>query len=273
MSAEQKQYLETLKNQEAALKERLDAARAMGVSGNSELISDLKGFLTRSRPAGGNYIDYDPLVNERICDMAVVEALHSLGSDSEWQYLLSGIEQASNGLAQQIKESEFAASVILKIGSSDLVGQVLKLCADKRQQVVANAVKTLVALKLPERPTHQSTNEFVGFSMPHEIVPLKLAAYFDQIVKIADNELFLTNDAKSLLNADDYQITDGQPEEITVSEVLNIDLPIYNLAYYVQDKKTYICTFSEAGLRWQEWWRQNGNKLIYSKELSQFALK
>jgi hypothetical protein len=273
MNAEQKQNLATLNNQELPINDRLKAVKNLEDSGNSELIPELKNFLARQRPPVKKSIDYDPLVNERICDIGVIGALHKLGDDSQWQYLLSSIESATNGLGQQIKESEYAASIVVKIGSSDLIAKVVELCGNKSPRTVINTVKTLEAINLPKPATRQSIAEIAGFLIPHEFVPLKLVQYFNQAVKWGDGDLLLTEDAKAYLNADDYQISNGQPEQTTISEVLKIDLPIYKLTYYVENEKAYICTFPEAAQRWLSWWANNGSRLAFAPERSQFILK
>jgi hypothetical protein len=265
--------LKVLSDQSLPLRDRFDAAQSLGSSGDTEVVEPLKKFLRREHPPDEAYIDYDPRINERLCDISVVEALHNLGDDSQWGSLLDAVAQAGSGLGQQIRETDMAAGVIIKIGSTKLVQQLVTLCEGDQEPVLANAIRTLVAVGLPQPPTHQPVELLPGFSDSIDVKPLMLADYFSDIANRSKGALVLTQQVRTLLSEDNYQIADGEDEQVTLGEVLTEDLRIYGLAYYIQDNKAYICSFREAAQRWQDWWRKYGDQLMYQQEQSRFVLK
>ena len=203
----------------------------------------------------------------------MVDVLHELGDDSQWSYLLEAIAQAGSGLGQRIRESDLAAGVILKIGSTTLVQQLIALCEGDQEPVLASAVQTLVAVGLPEPPTHQPVEELSGFSDAIELTPLMLADYFSDIANLSKGALVLTEEVQTSLSEDNYQIADGEAEQVTLYEVLTEDLRIYGLAYFILDDKVYICSLREAALRWRDWWQRYDKFLLLDEEQGRFVLK
>jgi len=268
-----RKLLEVLSDQSLAIRDRLDAAQSLGFSGDAKVVEPLKAFLRRERPPDEEYIDYDPRINERLCDIAVVGALHDLGDDSQWSYILNAVAQAGSGLGQRIKESDLAAGVILKIGSTALVGQLITLCDGNQESTLNSAVQTLVAMRLPEPPTHQSVENLPGFLDTFDITPLMLADYFSDIANHSKGALVLTDEVRTSLSEDNYQIADGEKEQITLYEVLTEDLPIYGLAYFIQGDKVYICSSHEAAQRWRDWWQKYDKYLLLDEEQGRFVLK
>ncbi len=264
--------LQVLTNQSLPVRDRIDAARSLGLSQDPAVAKPLQEFLRRERPPDEDYIDYDPRVNERLCDIAVVGALHELGDDSLWSFLLDAVAQAGSGLEQRIRETDLAADVVLKIGSTTLVGQVVTLCEGDQEPVLASAVRTLAAMDLPGPATHQPVRDLPGLMEPMDVTPDMLAEYFNDIVSRSDGVLILTDQVRASLAANDYPIAEGETEQVTLYEVLTEDLRIYNLAYFVQDDKAHICSFGEAARRWQGWWQTYGERLAFDQQQSRFIL-
>jgi len=273
MNEANRKFLKVLNDQSLALRDRFDAAQSLGFSGDAEVVEPLKEFLRRERPPDEDYIDYDPRIDERLCDIVVVDVLHELGDDSQWSYLLDAVAQAGSGLGQRIRESDLAAGVILKIGSTKLVQQLIALCEGDQEPVLASAVQTLVAVGLPELPTHQPVEELSGFSDAIEMTPLMLADYFSDIANLSKGALVLTEEVQTSLSEDNYQIADGEAEQVTLYEVLTEDLRIYSLAYFIRGDKVYICSLREAAQRWRDWWQRYDKFLLLDEEQGRFVLK
>jgi HEAT repeat protein len=273
MKEANRKLLEVLNDQSLALRDRFEAVQSLGFSGDTEVVEPLKEFLRRERPPDEDYIDYDPRINERLCDIVVVDALHELGDDSQWNYLTEAVAQAGSGLDQRIRESDLAAGVILKIGSIKLLQQLIALCEGDQEPVLASAVQTLVAIGLPELPTHQPVEELSVFSDVIELTPLMLADYFSDIANLSKGALVLTEEVQTSLSEDNYQIADGELEQMTLYEVLTEDLRIYGLAYFIRDNKVYICSLREAAQCWRDWWQKYGQDLMFDEEQSRFVLK
>lgn len=273
MKEAHKKLLQVLSDQTLPLRDRLDAAQSLGFSGDTEVVEPLKEFLRRERPPDEAYIDYDPRIDERLCDIAAVDALDELGDDSQWSYMLDAVAQAGSGLGQRIRESDLAAGVTLKIGSTALVQQLVTLCEGDQEPILASAVQTLVAVGLPQPPTHQPVEQLPGLSDTIELSPLMLADYFLDIANLSKGALVLTEEVRTSLSEDNYQIADGEDEQVTLGEVLTEDLRIYGLAYFIRGGKAHICSFREAAQRWRDWWQKYDKYLLLDEEQGRFVLK
>jgi hypothetical protein len=273
MSIRQDRVFQVLYDQTRPVEERIDAAETLGVIGNAQTVRGLRDFLQRQLPVAKDYENNDPLVAERLCDIAVIEALHRLGDDSEWQYLLNAIAEAGSGIGQRIRETHFAAETITRIASTELIGQLVDVTSSDKPQAVANAVATLVALNLPAPPTHQSLASISLFAETIEVAPLTLVEYFKDVIDASKGRLDISAEAKAKLERKNYQIAEGKPEMTTLANVLSRDLQLYGLEYYLQEQKAVICTYAEAAQRWRDWWRKYGDQLMYQEEQSRFVLK
>ena len=49
--------------------------------------------------------------------------------------------------------------------------------------------------------------------------------------------------------------------EERIADILTKELDLLDLTYEVTSRGVVIVTFREAGMRWQSWWREYGNKL------------
>ncbi len=273
MDPQMDRALQNLRDSSRDTRERIDAARSLGACGDPEVRGPLREFLDRAHPPDKRYIDLDPRVAERLCDMAVVAALHELGDDPPISRLLSAINEASAGHGEPIKETEFAADTIRRIGSISVIGRLVEMAGASDHRTVPNAVKTLAELDLPEPATHQRVDRIAAFTREFAVKPRMLVAYFADVVRLSDGALALSPSAQSMLREDDYMIAEGEAEDTSVADVLKTDASLYGLAYFVDGDRATLCTFPEAGVRWQSWWREHADTLIYDKAKRRFVLR
>jgi hypothetical protein len=263
---------EILANRNLPEKTRMVAATKIGNLKNKEAIPGLKLFLSRPRPQG-KFVDYDPLAAERLCDIAVVNALHMLGDTTQVRFLFNAVENAAQGLGQPIKETKEAALTINTIGNVSLIERLIKMTATLSKQPLANCIQTLVMLDLPERPVYQMYKDLKGVEDVFKITPRNLADFFKDVSRNTNGLIAISKNLINDLEADNYVIAEGEPEETSADEIISGELGIYNIAYYIDKHKIMLCTQEEAALLWQKWWEINEKLLAYDHTKCRFVLR
>lgn len=251
---------------------RLEAAELLGTSDDDDVRKKLREFLDRKRPEADDAEDVDPRVAERLCDMAVVGALHQLGADAPLDYLFKAIAAGTSGFGQPIREYEYAAKVIRRMELVSAIPRLIEMTSDPHAPTVRSAVRVLVALELPDQATHQPIPETEPFTKEFDVRPKMLAAYFEEVAADSKSMLVLSADAKALLRGDDYKIAEGDLEQTTLTEVLTTEAPLYKLAYFIQRDSAVLCTFNEAANRWREWGRKYADHLSFDNRRGRFII-
>ena len=250
--------------------ERFAAARELGRTGDPALIPALQKFLKRPRPEPEE--EEDPTAVERACDILVVGALHELGDDTQWPYLLDAISQASSGFAQPFQESDLAAEAIQMIGSTKLLGEVFARVGGENRQASLNAIRTLIAMQLPQPATHQSLEGQEALARSFQMRPRMLSGYVNRMVEVAAGRLVLSPGVRQAIDSNDYQVAEGDEETLSPAEFLTEEAPLYGFTYYLEDGRATLCTWSEAAARWKDWWDRHAATLAWDKTTSRFRL-
>lgn len=251
---------------------RLESAELLGTSDDDDVRKKLRGFLDRQRPEADDAEDVDPRIAERLCDMAVVGALHQLGGDAPLDYLFKAIAAGTSGFGRPIREYEYAAKVIRRMELVSAISRLIEMTNDSHAPTVRSAVRVLVALELPEQASHQPIPETEPFTKEFEVKPKMLAAYFEEVAADSKGTLVLSADARTLLRGDDYKIAEGDSEQTNLTEVLTTEAPLYKLAYFLQGDSATLCTFTEAASRWRDWGRRHAAHLEYEKASGRFVM-
>ena len=95
----------------------------------------------------------------------------------------------------------------------------------------------------------------------------------EDLASLSHGAIELSPGTKQFITAHDYNRGNVRKEGRTLSDIVDRDLSVLELDYYVDGDHVVICTYEEAAVRWQDWWKQYGADLIYRKETSSFALR
>jgi hypothetical protein len=267
--------LETAANTQAELPTRLGALDALAGMHDKALTLDLKKLLARPKPDALRTTNWDPMAPERIVDVNIVRVLSLLGDDSQLYrlpVLVRGMG-ARGTLDGPVDELDNATSAILRIGRVEPIQGVIAMTKDPSPQAVRNAVTVLRELHLPLPPVGGDVPASLregGKRFTFEITSLKQE--LEKIAALSDGGIVLSPGTKSLLGANDYDRGEVRRNGVSLGEILEKDLPVLDFSYYVTDKTVVICTLSEAGQRWRNWWGTFGTKLIYRDRIARFEL-
>ena len=267
--------LETAANTQEELPTRLGALDELARMHDKELTVELKKLFPRPKPEGIRTKNWDPMAGERIVDVNIVRALFLLGDDSQLYrlpVLLRGAG-ATGSLDGPVDELENATAAILRIGRVELVQGVIALTMDPSPQAIRNAVKALKGLHLPSPPVDGDLPAALRQSRKRfnfEITTLKQE--LEKIAALSDGNIVLSPGTKSLLGTNDYDRGEVRRDDVALAEFLERELAALDFSYYVADRTVVICTQSEAGQRWRNWWATFGTKLVYDKDSVHFRL-
>lgn len=270
----QQQLLQTAGDPTKELPDRLNSLRQLDLSQNPPLVASLKRLLGRPRPPLEQRPEnWDPQAAERVVDLHIVEALHKLGDDSELNRIAPLVKQAGDILQGPDNELFNAASVIQSIGRTEPIAALIGLTSDKDARVVRNAVRTLDQLKLPEPPVGQS---IVWGPHLYEKITFTIHTLKEELEALVDlgrGAIALSPGVKEFLVRNDYDRGSVTRENVLLSEIIERDLSILEFDYFVEGDHVTICTYGEAGARWQNWWKRYGPELDFQKEKSLFFLR
>lgn len=265
--------LQTAGDPKAILSERISSIRELGSSRDPSLIGSLKNLLARSKPgAEQKTMNWDPQAAERVVDMHLVAALHTLGDDSELFRIPILVQQAGDALPGPDDELRNAASVVLSVGQLNLVSAIIDLASPKDPYVCANAVKTLDQLNLPDAPVGGTVA-----SVPHMLdkVSFTIRSLKEELQALeqqSQGSITLSPGVRTFLNHHDYERGTVRRDGVTLSDIVKRDVPLLDFDYFVETGHVVICTYSEAGIRWHNWWDRYGRDLEYQPDKSMFVL-
>jgi hypothetical protein len=266
------QLLQTVGNSKAEMSVRLTALENLVSSPGPTTAVDLVSLFNRARPGAENIKGWDPAGAERVVDLHIVAALHRLGRDSELGRIGVLVRQAGRVLLGPEDELRNAAGVILAIGRTEPVADLVALTSDPDQRAVRNAVRTLDQLKLPDVPVRQGTANVPGIDKRVTFTIRRLRQELEAIASQSAGVIVLSEQVKSP-SLRDYDRGEVRRENVALSEIIEKDLPDLDFDYFVQNGRVVICTYAEAGARWRAWWQANASKLQYQRERSLFVLR
>jgi hypothetical protein len=266
------QLLQTVGNSHAELAVRLRALENLVSSPGPSTALDLSNLFNRARPGDEHIKGWDPAGAERVVDLHVIAALHRLGRDSELGRIAVLVRQAGRVLLGPEDELHNAAEVILAIGRTEPIGDLIGLTSVADERVVRNAVRTLDQLKLPSTPVRQGIADVPGIDKKVTFTIRRLRQELEAIASQSAGAIVLSEQVKSP-SLRDYDRGDVRRENIALSEIIEMDLPELDFDYFVENGRVVICTYAEAGARWRTWWQANASKLQYVPERSLFVLR
>ena len=276
MPSEQLQKLLVIvENQESELPRRVAALKEMGASGNSSTIRSLKQLLLRARPdpRKPGMINWDPAGAERVVDLYVVAALSQLGDTSEINRIAQLVASGGRILKGPDDEIRNAVLVILSVGRVEPVEQIVSLCERQNLLVVRNAVRTLNQLILPQAAAAGQVDAIPGLSATVTFEISRFREEIEAIEKLSQGRIVLSENTKKFLKTNDYDRGTVKREGVRLAEVVEQDLDMLDLCYYVEAERVVICTYTEAGQRWRKWWGSYGKNLAYDKKAGRFVLR
>jgi len=267
--------LETAANTQEELPTRLGALDELARMHDKELTVELKKLFGRPRPESIPTKNWDPMAAERIVDANIVRALFLLGDDSQLYrlpVLLRGAG-ATGSLDGPVDELENVIVAILRIGRVEPIQSVIDLTRDPSPQAIRNAVTVLKGLHLPSPPVDgdlPSALRRSGKRFTFETTTLKHA--LEKIAALSHGSIVLSPGTTSFLGTNDYDQGEVRWDDVGLAEILEEDLAALDFSYYIADRTVVICTLSEAGQRWRNWWATFGTKLVYDKDSAHFRL-
>ncbi len=274
MDARATQYfLNIVGDSRAMLPDRLQALNHMVTAGGPAVAPDLKNLLDRSRPALPSAKNWDPQAGDRVVDLHLVAALYKLGDHSELGRIVQLVRQAGNVLVGSDDELHNAALVLRAIGRKEPLGDLIALTADSNTQAVRNAVRVLEELKLPEQPAGTGAQSMPGASRKLAFTAATLREELQTVASVAHDSVILSPGVEESLWKNNYGRGPVRRDGETLADFLDKDLPFLEFDYFLDGGRAVICTYSEAAVRWQAWWRKHSADLVYRPESLSFALR
>ena len=270
MSAQQS-ALRTVGDSSQGLQRRLTVLEELSTEHDLGVVSGLHSLLKRSRAGGGMAaVNWDPVAAERLVDLHIIRVLHLLGDDSELSRIPKLVSQAGRVLVGPEDELSNASRVILAIGHTEVIGQLAEMATSNDRKVVANVVTVLDRLCLPQPP--------VGGPIPRVPV-LRQAVSFEvrtlkqemeTLALLSKGSIRLSSGVRDFLDTGDYDRGVVRRSGVTLAAVVEQDLSILGFEYFADGPTVVVCTFAEAGQRWQDWWHRYGGVLQFNRD--SFAL-
>ncbi len=266
--------LEIVGNPHNSLSNRLRTLQDLGASNDKTLIASLKSLLRRPRPeTQQKHENWDPEAAERMVDLYIVAALHKLGDDTELKQIPITVAQAGQVLQDPKDELSTAAAVILEVGRLEPISDLVGMTSGGNPAVIRNAAKTLDQLNLPEAPVGGSVapaphmHEKVSFTIR------RLKEELQALVQHSDGSIVLSSGVTAFLADHDYERGTVRRQNVSLSDIVEKTIPLLDFDYFLEKGHVVICTYAEAGIRWQNWWNKYGRDLEYQKGESLFVLK
>jgi hypothetical protein len=253
---------------------RIRALQDLGASGDPALVVELKKLLDRSRPGPAPLaFNYDPEATERVVDLHVIEALHRLGDDAEAQRIVPLVARAGGVLQGLDDELRNAAAVIAAIGRVDVIGGLVGLAATADPAAARNAGVVLDRLALPDPPVRQPVSALASLSRAVSFTIHRFKEELETLEALSRGAISLSPGTMQFIVAHDYDRGMVRREGRTLASIVTDDLRVLDLEYFVVDQQVVVCTYSEAGERWQAWWHDHGKDLVPVTTPPSFALR
>ncbi|HUT30759.1 MAG TPA: hypothetical protein VMX13_13285 [Sedimentisphaerales bacterium] len=252
---------------------RLRAMEELGASHDRTLVPDLKALLNRMRPPHEEIENWDPRGAERVLDLHIIQALGTLGDYSEIHRVGELVRDAGTTLQGPYDELENAVSTILALGRVEPVADLIRLTSSNAPLVLANGVRTLNLIKLPEPAVAGRVDAVPHLSETVTFEINRLREEVETIERLASGSIVLSKGTRKFLQANDYDRGTVKREGVKLANVVQEDLDMLGLCYYVHGGKVVVCTYEEAGQRWPRWWKIYGSSLAYSEKAKCFILR
>jgi hypothetical protein len=263
--------LEIIENPGYELPSRLNALKDLKTNLDSALLPRLIKSLDRNKPIHTvipNNWDLDGA--ERVVDLHIIGLLHLLGDDSQLARVITCIRQATR-IHDEQPDFEFAhaSQVILDIGKPELIGETIKLFNSNS----INALKVLIRIGLPQAATHGDVAGLFPKSETYTFTSSRLKQELEKIVRLSKRRIRLSPGVGEYIKKKDYDTGKVKHERMALPGFIMQDLEILGFDYYLDGKKVVICTYEEAGIHWQKWWSEVGDRLVFNKEKGRFDLR
>lgn len=253
---------------------RIRALEELGMSGDKSLVPRLREILNRPEPLPVPGLKgWDPQGVERVVSLRIVAALHQLGDDSELGRLVPLVRRAGRILKGPYDELLNAVSVIRAIGRTEPVAGLVALAVEQDPAGVRNAVIVLDGLGLPDPPVRQSLAEVPKIPDSVSFTIHTLKEELESLASLSHGSIVLSPGVRGFLISGDYERGEVVRQDVSLREVVEHDLSFLGFDYFVEDGHAVICTYAEAGARWQAWWKRHGADLIYAKDQAAFVLR
>lgn len=252
---------------------RLDTMKELGASHDRTLVPDIKALLNRMRPPHEEIENWDPRGAERVLDLHIIQALGTLGDYSEIHRVGELVRDAGTTLDRPYDELENAVSTILALGQIEPIADLVRLTSSDAPLVQANVVRTLNMLNLPDPAVAGPVDSIPNLSETVTFEINRLREEIETIERLARGSIVLSKATRKFLKANDYDRGTVKREGVNLANVVQDDLDMLGLCYYVDGGKVVVCTHKEAGQRWRKWWASYGKSLAYNKEASHFVLR
>src|SRR5258706_11914722 len=266
-------YIQVAANPKASLPDRVKSLQSLSAGKDPALAMKLKELLGRPRGNDRPGVNFDPAAAERLVDLQAIAALHRAGDDSEVPRIAKLVAQAGDVLKGADDERRNAAAVIREIGKVEPIADLTRLAGDKDAKAVRNAVLTLQLLNLPQPPVAQPTDGIANLAQPVSFTIHNLKEELETIARVSKGSIVLSSGVTAQIAKTSYDRGEVRRENEPLSNVVERDLPMLGFTCYVQDKTVTICTYAEAGARWQAWWKNYGDQLVYQEAQRAFTLK
>jgi hypothetical protein len=246
------------------LPKRIRALQELAGMQRQDLTPQLLELWKRSRPAAGpKPINWDPEAAERVVDLYIILALAKAGDVSLLPKISSLVAQAGTVLQGPDSELGNAAKVIRSIGQLEPISDLVGLAGDVHPEVVANAVRTLQLLDLPAPPSGGPLSEVSGLAKPVSFTIHRLKEELETIARLSNGRIVLSEGTKTWISQHDYDRGEVRRQDMSLAHVVTQQIDMLDLTYEVTDGAVIICTFKEAGTRWQQRWPVYSQGLTY----------
>ncbi|MEO8129474.1 MAG: hypothetical protein ABJF23_26100 [Bryobacteraceae bacterium] len=240
----------------ADLRARINALGELGASKNKALVPYLHDLWNRRRPAEPKAINWDQAAAERDVDLHLILALFQLGDFGLVSQIPALVARSGDVLKGPDSEPYNAAYVLREIHMLSPVAQVVQLSANPN--LARNAVRTLQLLNLPSPPTG---GPLAAFPQLDEHVTFSISRLAEELKTIAALGKGLIVLSPGVQTVADYDRGEVSRMDTPLSSVITEDLDALGLAYSVTRQGVVICTFVEAGQRWQQQWPELQERL------------
>ena len=211
---------------------------------------------------GPKPFDWDPEGAERVIDLYIILALCKSGDFALVPQIAVLVSNGGTTLRGPENEQRNAARVIRAVGRLQPIEQLVALAGSGPPQAVTNAVRTLQLLDLPSPPTGGSVSAFPDLNTSVTFTIHRLKEELEAIARLSNGRIALSDGVKEWSSRNNYDR--GEVRRVdSLAEILTQQIDMLDLTYGVTAHGVVICTFKEAGVRWQKKWPAYSKWLVY----------
>jgi len=197
-----------------------------------------------------------------VVDLYIILALCKSGDFALVPQIAVLVSHGGNILRGPENEQRNAARVVRAVGRLQPIEQLVTLAGSGPPQAVTNAVRTLQLLDLPSPPTGGAVSAFPDLNAPVKFSIHRLKEELEAIAHLSNGRIALSDEVKEWSSRNDYDR--GEVRRVdSLAEILTQQIDILDLTYAVTAYGVVICTFKEAGARWQQKWPDYSKSLVY----------